>query len=385
MIDLANQLIRETYRKKGMLRRSTTRDMDSLRRTLAEAKRFVLDERMSEFAAELATVPFDAARMRQHDVLTSMRHSAIPPFSQMFIQLDNHAFRKGLLRMGRTRDFQGSPLLNPLDAPHTGPKPGDDIVKDAGWLIETDRDDVKVSEFFYADMQGLGDRTAYELACLPFYFLYSLTDKGYVDGPYRGGVLDTKSAAIAHGISFVRDNRMAVVYDRDLKFCGPREKNVVHDEVHGDSYIVHTMLTEFGGILRYVMCFLATLSDIPTIKTDSRPQKGYLGGGQIRKYMDYTTLTLKLPAKTTSLRLAQRLIAKARRGWHEVIPHAALTVFDMNQLREALEPLANLHGMIEEDEGPDTALFFQHDGYTITYGDIRRAHEIIELAGKGSR
>lgn len=304
-MDLANLIIQETYRKKTLLRGANpARSPEALRRAMIEAKRFVLDESMSEFAAELACVPFDVAALRRPEALTSIRHSAIPPFPKMFVHLDNHAFRRGLLKMNRKEDAAGNKLIDP-DEDKEG------IVKDIGWLIENDGDDVTITEFLTFDDD--------EIITLPFYYLYSLSDKGYVDGPYRGGYLDIKAPMLAHGITNLVDSRMAVVYTHPLDSFPKKMLTMVH--AAGDTFPAHAMVAEFGGIMRYVMTFLATLNDTPKIATEVRPQKGFLGGGQIRKYQDYTTLTLKLPGRTTKLNLARRLIAKARKGWHEVRPH----------------------------------------------------------------
>jgi hypothetical protein len=78
---------------------------------------------------------------------------------------------------------------------------------------------------------------------------------------------------------------------------------------------------EFGGSLRYMLALLATLNDIPKMQVQVRPQKSFMGGGQIRKYLDHTVLQLTLPVKMSTVTLAKRLIAAARRGWHEVRPH----------------------------------------------------------------
>lgn len=308
-MDLANELIRETYRKHTDLELVSLRNPAIIRKAVAEAKRFILDESMSGFVAELATVPFKVDYKRRPDVLASLRHSAVPPFAKMFIQIDNAAFRKTLLQVAESQqDVYGQQLISHND---------DDIVKDIAWLVELQGDEVTVTEFFIGPNGGV--------VSLPFSYIYSLSDRGFKDGPYRGGWLDIRASAFSHGITGLYDDRMAVLYSKPLNtFPKTQLVEVQQESSTGHtigSWKVHALVPEFGGVLRYVLSFLATLNNVPKVETQVRPQKGYLGGGQIRKYLDYTTLTLRLPQRTTTVNLAKRLIAASRLGWHEVRPH----------------------------------------------------------------
>ena len=100
--DLANELIRETWRnpKRSLLKTASGRDPAGIRRAVANAKRFMLDDSMAAFMAELSTVPFTVASERRPDVLDSLRHSARLPFPSLFIQFSNRAFRRRLDDIG---------------------------------------------------------------------------------------------------------------------------------------------------------------------------------------------------------------------------------------------------------------------------------------------
>lgn len=73
--------------------------------------------------------------------------------------------------------------------------------------------------------------------------------------------------------------------------------------------------------MREVIALLSTLNHIPKTATEVRPAKTYMADARIRNYLAHTTLRIELPARYSLRTLAKRLIAKARRGWHQVRPH----------------------------------------------------------------
>lgn len=302
--DMVNDLIRETYKSKTTLPISTGRNMMQLRRSLFQAKRFVADAAMSGFMAQLSTVPFTVASERWDDVLASLRHSARLPFRSMFIQYDNHAFRRSLLRIDSTKyDAWGKKLAE---------VPMQDTSSQIAWLLEQDAADehlVWMQVFVFDDDGGAA-------MALPLRYAYRTDDRGF--DPRLG--LDTRPAMMAHGLIGCTDRNIGVRYAMALdKF--PQRHLVPCQMADGEPFQTHFVVAEFSGDVRYALTLLATLNQIPKIETVVRPQKSYLGGGQIRKYLDYTTLRLALPVKASGLHVAKRLIAAARRGWHEVRPH----------------------------------------------------------------
>jgi hypothetical protein len=298
--DLANELIRETYRgNKSRLRSWSKRDPLAMRRAIAHSKRFTLDDGMASFLGELSTVPFKVASQRRPDVLDSLRHSARLPFPQMFFQYNYRALRRGLNRDPKA-EMLGVDGYKP-------PAPDDKIISQIGWLVEVDHRDpdlIWLQEF--AELDG-------GVVPLPLCYAYRTDDHGF-DPRLK---LDTFSGMIAHGIEGYICPNIGV----QLVAASAPPENFLDIDLDGVVYSVHKLVMEFGGSLRYMLALLATLNDIPKIQTQVRPQKSYMGGGQIRKYLDYTTLTLTLPASVTTTRLAKRLIAASRKGWHEVRPH----------------------------------------------------------------
>jgi hypothetical protein len=124
---------------------------------------------------------------------------------------------------------------------------------------------------------------------------------------------------LMHGLTGCDDRNIGVKYPTPLDKTPKQLK--VPCQIDGEKFETHFMVGEFSGDVRYALTLLATLNDIPKVQTQVRPAKSYLGGGQIRKYLDHTTLRLTLPVRGTTLTLAKRLIAASRKGWHEVRPH----------------------------------------------------------------
>ena len=303
--DLANELIRESYRGSKSVIKLAGFDALAARRAIAHAKRFALDDGMSTFLGELATVPFKVAPQRRPDILDSLRHTARLPFPQMFIQYDYRALRHGLLR--DPYDTSSSLMLG-KDG-YDPPAPDEDVVGHIGWLLEADTHDpnlIWLREFAEMDNSPMP---------LPWRYAYRTDDHGFDPRLH----IDTFGGMVAHGIQGYICPNIGVQYAKPL--ASSPKSNVRDVDFEGVIYPVHALLLEFGGSLRYVLALLATLNDIPKMQTVVRPAKSYLGGGQIRKYLDHTTLQLTLPVNVTTTTLAKRLIAKARRGWHQVRAH----------------------------------------------------------------
>jgi len=303
-VNIANDLLRETYRSpsKSYVSQLLNRSLTSIRSAVVNAKRFTLDDSMSEFLAELSRVPFTVAQERFPDVLESLRHSAVPPFENMFIQVNNRAFRRGLRKSPSVIDSWQQELIH---------EDHQELISEVGWLIQTKegQPEVMMTEFFYSDEGAL--------MCPPFSWWYRTNDVGWKEDE----LTSVDGGMFAHGIHGFRDPCVAVRYSRPLTDFPPNQVHEVGRPGDAFNFKIHFTVAEYGSTLRYLFAFLATLNSIPKISTEIRSTKHFIGGGQRRKYLDHTNLTLRLPAKQSSTQLAKRLIAQARRGWHIVRPH----------------------------------------------------------------
>lgn len=192
--DIANELIRESYRTKSNIERISKRPAQSLRRAISNAKRFMLDESMSAFVAELATVPFKVAPERRPDILSSLRHSARLPFPSVFIQYDGLAFQRALYEVYRDTPDQ-------WDNPQPPPDPARSIA-DRAWLCEADPADpdlIWVSTFVVIDNK---------VATVPFRYAYRTDDRGF----HPKLQVDTAAGMLGHGMMGLIEPNIGVRY-----------------------------------------------------------------------------------------------------------------------------------------------------------------------------
>lgn len=79
-------------------------------------------------------------------------------------------------------------------------------------------------------------------------------------------------------------------------------------------------LQELAGDLRYLWAFLSTINDLPVAFRDVRPSKGYFAKGRYRKFSEHRVITLTVPtARATTI--LDRVQALARRKRHMVRGH----------------------------------------------------------------
>lgn len=314
---LANRVMRETFRKtKAHGLSHGEKSLEAIRRSMQQAKRFVLDDSMASFLADLASATFNSVDYtRRPDIIASMRHTARLPYPVMWIEFNYRAFMKRQIEIG------AKPMLE--DQPF-GPETS---IEHVGYLLEQnpiDEHQIKITEYFVlprASSENPFDTsvtTDDQITTFPFVWLFR-TDDGVF---HPNEKVATNAAEITTGIIGLRTDQIGVKYIGEIS---PRaSKTVIKDWPDlgiQERYITHSMVVETGGIVRYMLSFLSALNDIPSNNIVVQPHGSYVGGGQQRKPLDHTILRLVLPKNTTTIKLAKRLIAMARKRWHEVRPH----------------------------------------------------------------
>ena len=293
---LADLLLRETYRPHTLLARMTPRPMADDRAALIRARRFVLDDAMAAFMADLSQVPFQVAGVRRPEVLDTIRHGARLPHAATWIEFSGRAFRARLLEVAEDlHDATGAPLEGPESVPPRW-----------GWLLEEHPQVPQAVSL--TEVVDMNDGT---IMMLPFHFVWQTTDAPL---PW---LADSQSGEFAHGIIGYHCPQIGVIYDCPTP--PQRRVTVRHDgapDYQGDQLVV-----EMGGIVRYAMCLLATLNDVPAVVTEVRQDRGFVARGTYRKYLDHATIRLVVPARANPRRLAKKLIALARRRAHQVRGH----------------------------------------------------------------
>jgi hypothetical protein len=119
-----------------------------------------------------------------------------------------------------------------------------------------------------------------------------------------------------HGITGYFCQQTGVIFDGDI----PARLRMGID-MGKVKFTTHQLVVETTGILRYLFALLSTLNDVPTIKTQVRPSKGFVARGQYRKFVEHTMVRLNVPQRVDYTRLAKRCVAMARRRAHQVRGH----------------------------------------------------------------
>lgn len=273
----------------------------AMRDRFVRARRFVLDERMSAFLGDLANVTYTkAASVKLRCALAeNTRVSARLPHPVTWVEYDLHA------EMRRAAEVTEGDVL-----------PAEDTPKREGWLLEQHPSlDYAFRLHLFSDMAGLpfADESGYDAWTFPVCYGWTVNDQPL---PWRaisqGGEHGTPSEVFT-GLHGYRNDRLNIVVS-DLIPDVSR-----YDERHRG--MVKEIVAQWTGVIRRVWAFLATINDIPILATEVKQSHGFLGRGQIRKYLTHHTLTLNIPQKTDTRKLARRVVAFARRRGHEVRGH----------------------------------------------------------------
>ena len=316
---LADLVVRETYRPETVLWGSR-----EVRDSITRARKFVLDEGMSAFMADLAyaslpehvydiVTPTSRDIARVHALLDGMRAMARLPHALTWIEYD------AVAKARRARDEYGASLeVSTRDLPDR-----------AGWLIT----------------QHPGVETAYraiEFAShswnethrtnTPQPWLYAMTwrtDDGPPPWPYFD--IFERCYEINKGLGGTAQHIAPAGWMTGIVSYASESVSVAqafNNQDFVERYVKHAhyhIVQEGASDLRYLWSLLATIDRLPVVKGEVKASKGYVARGTYRRFMDHTTITLHVP--TTRYRtVARRSLALVRRKRHHVRGHWRLDV-----------------------------------------------------------
>jgi hypothetical protein len=294
---LADEVIKYTYDKRCMMGYMTGRTAGDIRDTMIRAHRFVLDNRMSSFMADLSVSVYktvDKAR-----VLDSMRYSALLPHDVTWVEWNGRVFRDRIDQLEMSHTLTGEPLAPSSAVPFT-------------WAMLMERHPrvptaIKMTEFLSDELGG-------NPLPMPFANVWNIVDEPL---PWKDAC--TMSGMISHGIIGYECPYIGVLLPK-------REGTPKHwwSEVSiGDrpKFTTSNMVVETAGVTRYALAFLAALSTMPASYHHVEPGKKYYVRGHYRKFVDHTEVRLNLPARANPFRVARKLIAKAHHRAHKVREH----------------------------------------------------------------
>lgn len=280
-----------------------------MRHALESARRFIVDERMSAFMAELANEAFLKDTAINLRILNSLRVSARLPHESIWIE---YMMRPYQVRSHELRKESPPDLIN--------------IGRTEGWLIQQHPKIETASIMHLFTDSDAADTKGYRTWTFPFAFGWMADDSPL---PWQTII---KSDGTNEGEPNARADRLGLRYSTPSAFLsgisGYHRDNVscvrsrlIIDPIQENQEQYRYLLTEWMGVLRRVWSLLAAIDHLPIAYGEVRQSKGFLARGRIRKFLDHKTITLNIPAKRDTRVIARQAIAAAHRKRHEVRAH----------------------------------------------------------------
>ena len=312
---LIDRLYRGSFRTETI---PTWKSNSEMRRAIISARRFIVDEAMSRFMADLANESF-----RQHAPCPHPAHKREKHSLASFVDRAPHNHRLADSLRVQARLPHESIWIEYLMHPYQqrsheirGVRPPDEkeLFDKEGWLIQQHPkiDTACIMHCFLCDDEP--DRRGFSNWTFPLAMGWTCDDSPLpwqttVDPQPRKQIYRYPSALLLGIGDYNREN---VSYVQSPLICDPEEK---YSDVYGP------LMVEWVGVLRRAWSLLATIDHLPIITGDVRQSKGFLARGQIRKFLDHQTIKLNVPAKQDTRVIARKMIAAAHRRRHEVRGH----------------------------------------------------------------
>ena len=286
------------------------RSNTDMRHALESARRFVVDERMAMFMAELANESFLKVGMKNQlslRIADSLRVSARLPHESIWIEYPLRPYQH------RAHELRGS--APPVDS---------ELPAREGWLIQQHP---KIETACIMHLFTRGDEVTassptadgFDVWTFPFAFGWCSDDSPL---PWRTTLRDVPWDA-GRPLFFKSPSSLLAglsQYDRDNVNCVRSPLIADPSKDIGTAYYNY-LINEWLGVIRRVWSLLATLDHLPLTVGNVRQSKGFLARGRIRKYLNHHTITLHVPAKKDTRVIARTAIADVHRRRHDVRAH----------------------------------------------------------------
>jgi hypothetical protein len=284
-----------TRRSIGFVDRS-----DRLRQHLRDARKFVLDDKMSSFLADLSCAAFlkkEMSRKVAFRLVDQMRELARLPHKLTWIEFNLAAASQ------RARSFG---ITSPFDVPGERPRNGRQ-----GWLLnQHPTNETLFRLHIFESFPEFGGPLT-----LPFAFAWHSDDQPSVWAQSLAGVdkENMSQSEMAVGVTGYRSDRCGIVIP---EYCDDPEP---HTEKQHEAY--RELLRCYSSSLRRVWALLATVNDLPVEVRSIIPAKGFIARGSYHRFLDHKIITLRVPDTADVKKIARDALAKARRRAHQVRGH----------------------------------------------------------------
>jgi hypothetical protein len=290
---LHDALLQATYTEKAF---------QPFRAPLIQARKFVLDDKMSSFMADIGNEAWkilseqitDDKRSRidaeAERLIDGARKMARLPFPIVWIEYDSDARRR---------------RWNELYAKNSSLMGG---WSKGGWLLEQiSSEEIRFTHFSTHSTEGV--------SVCPFSTVYSTSDESVKQPSILRDLFPKASredvveytSRIATGVNVYRTECIAFVPNGLTKL--------------NDANTIAVFLKEGKAELRYVWTMLSTINDVPVGFQEVKVSKGFMGKGQYRKYLSYSRVTINIPKKKDVRKLARRVVMLSKVKRHEVRGH----------------------------------------------------------------
>ena len=340
-------------------------DMVGFRNTLAQARRFVLDDAMSSFMSDLAYASLPQRRdpVRDQQLMDGMRVAARLPHKITWIEFNMRE------RGRRSRTEYGVLDIDPAVMPRRG-----------GWLL---RQHPQIETAFQATecVSDTVDRTK------PWPHLIPTSQPNFMDWTWRS---DDEGPLPWHNppatprhlqmyLTGIRDYQSTQV---GMTTNWADLSTILKRSFHAEFF--NQLLNENGSDLRYLWALLATINDLPTSTTEVTTSKGYFCRGKRRPFLNHSVIHLHVPEKQAR-KIAMKAIAVTRRIGHQVRGfwrkdwrNPGSTFCDHEWIGEGLTHMVcklckRKRIWVREHERGDTSQGFVMHDYDISRGEARKS------------
>jgi len=293
---LIDQLYAQTFGKKVEAWQSNK----LMRRALTDARRFILDDAMAAFLADITSAGCDKRTDTiRFKAVHQMRAAARLPHDLTWVEFDLVKYIKREQELLGYRGFDCDAFSEIRE----------------GWLLNgfsQDTQEFRLHLFIRAvEPDGTVHHTTFPIAIL------WRTDQnkphGYISFGDRDGTDHTSELLDlplgAHGAAQIFPQVTFAPSELLLK------------SIPDDFTVTKRGVSSSNGVMRRLWSFLSTVNDIPVIIRSARTAKGFTAKARRHPFLEHRILQLHVPHQTDYRKLARSIVAAAKRRAHTVRGH----------------------------------------------------------------
>lgn len=343
---LIDQVYRSCFNK--------NRPRPELRAMLERARRFVLDDAMTSFLADLNYETFHGRfrKIKPHRIgrhfertLDSVRYFSRLPHRVTWFEYRQDILVERLKEIARSEGVERRYVQGPIE-----PRP---LTYDRrGWLCcQHDKVETAFSARLWGTVRGGGSGST------PIALVWATDDSPL---PWRQWPMPGYIKEL--GLTNSQFCLMASGYRRDNVGFHNASGELDTPYRPDDAPELYEALDCIEGQMQAIWTFLSTLNKIPIIgERKSLLSHGFIARGRYRRFLEHSIITISIPGKTDPRKIAKRALNDLRRRAHQVRGHFR----DDWRL-----PKGNKSLWIAEHQRGDASIGFVTHDYAVKRGDV---------------